>query len=133
MCFVFLYSICLCSAQFSMFHVERRSRNTLIIIIIIIIIIITVIIIYYGYPRPWPLRWNKGLLSPRKLRILMCTVRGYCTYLLSHTVRSTSHERRAVARVSLALTPTFTLTHTLTLRYFGAVVNVQKCLTQERL
>ena len=27
--------ICTCSAQLSMFHVERRSRNTLIIIIII--------------------------------------------------------------------------------------------------
>ena len=33
---VFLYfCICTCSAQLSMFHVERRSRNTLIIIIII--------------------------------------------------------------------------------------------------
>ena len=29
-----------CSAQLSMFHMEKRSRNTLIIIIIIIIIII---------------------------------------------------------------------------------------------
>ena len=26
--------ICICSAQLSMFHMERRSRNTLIIIII---------------------------------------------------------------------------------------------------
>ena len=29
------FCICPCSAQLSMFHVERRSRNTLIIIIII--------------------------------------------------------------------------------------------------
>ena len=32
-CFVFLY--CTCSAPLSMFHMERRSRNTFIIIIII--------------------------------------------------------------------------------------------------
>ena len=30
------FCICTCSAQLSMFHMERRSRNTLIIIIIII-------------------------------------------------------------------------------------------------
>ena len=30
------FCICTCSVQFSMFHMERRSRNTLIIIIIII-------------------------------------------------------------------------------------------------
>ena len=34
-----VFSICTCSAQLSMFHMEKRSRNTLIIIIIIIIII----------------------------------------------------------------------------------------------
>ena len=33
---VLYFSICTCSAQLSMFHMERRSRNTLIIIIIII-------------------------------------------------------------------------------------------------
>ena len=33
------FCICPCSAQLSMFHMERRSRNTLIIIIIIITII----------------------------------------------------------------------------------------------
>ena len=31
------FCICTCSAQFSMFHMERHSRNTLIIIIIIIV------------------------------------------------------------------------------------------------
>ena len=31
---------CTCSAQLSMFHMERRYRNTLIIIIIIIIIMV---------------------------------------------------------------------------------------------
>ena len=36
---VFYFSICTCSAQLSMFHMEKRSRNTLIIIIIIMIII----------------------------------------------------------------------------------------------
>ena len=36
-CMYFVYfCICTCSAQLSMFHMERRSRNTLIIIIIII-------------------------------------------------------------------------------------------------
>ena len=36
----FLFYICTCSAQLSMFHMEKRSRNTLITIIIIIIITI---------------------------------------------------------------------------------------------
>ena len=36
---VLYFCICLCSAQLSMFHMERRSRNMLIIIIIINIII----------------------------------------------------------------------------------------------
>ena len=31
---VLYFCICTCSAQLSMFHMERRSRNTLIIIII---------------------------------------------------------------------------------------------------
>ena len=44
MCFIFL-RICNCAARFSMFRVERRSRNTLITIIIIINIIIIIIII----------------------------------------------------------------------------------------
>ena len=34
-CVLFL-CICTCSAQLNMFHMERRSRNTLIIIIIIL-------------------------------------------------------------------------------------------------
>ena len=34
---VLYFCICTCSAQLSMFHMERCSRNTLIIIIIIII------------------------------------------------------------------------------------------------
>ena len=34
-----VFCIYTCSAQLSMFHMEKRSRNTLIIIIIIIIII----------------------------------------------------------------------------------------------
>ena len=33
---VLYFCICTCSAQLTMFHKERRSRNTLIIIIIII-------------------------------------------------------------------------------------------------
>ena len=32
---VLYFCICICSAQLSMFHMERRSRNTLIIVIII--------------------------------------------------------------------------------------------------
>ena len=36
---VLYFCICTYSAQMSMFHMERHSRNTLIIIIIIIIII----------------------------------------------------------------------------------------------
>ena len=39
------FCICTCSALLSMFHVERRYRNTLIITIIIIIIIIIVIVV----------------------------------------------------------------------------------------
>ena len=34
-CMCFVFCICTCSAQLSMFHMERRFRNTLIIIIII--------------------------------------------------------------------------------------------------
>ena len=34
---VLCFYICTCSAQLSMFHMERRSRNTLIIIIVIVI------------------------------------------------------------------------------------------------
>ena len=42
MWFVFLYLLLFSAiAQLNMFHMEKRSRNTLIIIIIIIIIIIT--------------------------------------------------------------------------------------------
>ena len=33
---VFYFCICTCSAQLSMFHMEKRSRNTLIIIISVI-------------------------------------------------------------------------------------------------
>ena len=47
--FVCLFFICPCSAQLSMFHMEWRSRNTLIIIIIIIIIIINVL--YHTVPH----------------------------------------------------------------------------------
>ena len=36
---------CTCSAHLSMFHMERRSRNTLIITIIIIIVIIIFVIL----------------------------------------------------------------------------------------
>ena len=32
---VLYFCICTCSAQLSMFHMERRSRNTLVIIIVI--------------------------------------------------------------------------------------------------
>ena len=39
---VLYFCICTCSAQLSMFHMERHSRNTLIIIIIIMIIIIII-------------------------------------------------------------------------------------------
>ena len=39
-CMRFLFLYFTCSAQLSMFHMEKRSRDTLIIIIIIIIIII---------------------------------------------------------------------------------------------
>ena len=41
-----LYNFCICtrSAQLSMFHMERLSRNTLIIIITIIIIIMHMIV-----------------------------------------------------------------------------------------
>ena len=42
---VLYFCICSCSAQLSMFHMERLSRTTLIIIIIIIIIVIIIIII----------------------------------------------------------------------------------------
>ena len=34
---VLYFCICTCSAQFSMFHVERRSRHTLIVVIITLI------------------------------------------------------------------------------------------------
>ena len=37
---VLYFCICTCSAQLSMFHMERHSRNMLIIIIIIIVIIV---------------------------------------------------------------------------------------------
>ena len=37
-----IFYICTCSAQLSIFHMERHSRNMLITIIIIIIIIIII-------------------------------------------------------------------------------------------
>ena len=42
---VLYFCVCPCSAQLSMFHIERRFRNTLIIIIIIIMIMMTMIIV----------------------------------------------------------------------------------------
>ena len=39
------FCICTCSAQLSMFHLEKRSKNMLITIIIIIIAVIIIIII----------------------------------------------------------------------------------------
>ena len=41
---VFYFCICTCSAQLSMHHMEKRSRNTLIIILLLIIITIIIII-----------------------------------------------------------------------------------------
>ena len=43
---VLYFCICTWSAQLSMFHMERRSRNTLIVIIIIIIIVITIMLLF---------------------------------------------------------------------------------------
>ena len=43
---VLYFCICPCSAQLSMFHMERRSRNMLIIIIIIVIITIIIIVMF---------------------------------------------------------------------------------------
>ena len=45
-CLICMYfCICTCSAQLSMFHMERRSRNTFIIITAIIVIIIIIVIL----------------------------------------------------------------------------------------
>ena len=60
---VLYFCICSCSAQLSIFHIERHSRNTLIIIITIIIIIRS----DYGYyfekliPEPYIYQNNPGL------------------------------------------------------------------------
>ena len=43
------FCICTCSAQLSMFHMERRSRNTLIIIIIFIIIALQILRGHYTH------------------------------------------------------------------------------------
>ena len=53
---VLYFCICTCSEQLSMFHMERRSRNTLIIIIISIIIIITTIYLCLIVHHPWALQ-----------------------------------------------------------------------------
>ena len=37
---VLYFCVCTCSAQLSMFHMERRCRNTLIIIIIINVVVV---------------------------------------------------------------------------------------------
>ena len=42
---VLYFCMCTCSAQFSLFHMETHSRNTIIVVIIIIIIIIIIIVI----------------------------------------------------------------------------------------
>ena len=42
---VLYFCICTCSAYLSMFHMERRSRNTLITIIIIIVVVVVVVVI----------------------------------------------------------------------------------------
>ena len=41
-CMCLYFCICTCSAQLSMFHMEKFSRNKLIIIVIIIIIIVVI-------------------------------------------------------------------------------------------
>ena len=42
--YVSYFCICPCSAQLSMFHMERYSRNTLIIIIIIMVVVVVVLV-----------------------------------------------------------------------------------------
>ena len=39
------FCLCPCSAQLSMFHMERRCRNTLIIVIIVVILVLLLVII----------------------------------------------------------------------------------------
>ena len=51
---VLYFCICTCSAQLSMFHRVRRSRNTL----IIIIIVITAIFLTAYLSKPWMSKWH---------------------------------------------------------------------------
>ena len=39
---IWYFCICTCSAQLSMFHTEKRSRNTLIIVVVVVIITIII-------------------------------------------------------------------------------------------
>ena len=61
---VLYFCICARSAQLSMFHMVRRTRNTLIIIIIIIITIIIIIIITTHGDLPVLLQGGPGLCPP---------------------------------------------------------------------
>ena len=74
---VLYFCICICSVQLSMFHMERRFRNTLIIIIIIIIIISALAYIMIQNTRNDLLtyahcsRWSISHLRP--LAIALCS------------------------------------------------------------
>ena len=57
---VLYFCICTCSAQLSMFHMERRSRNTLIIISIIIVTTTIIIIITFTPYLPHPPKETGG-------------------------------------------------------------------------
>ena len=41
---VLYFCVCTCSAQLRMFHMDRRSRNTLIIIIIVVVVVVVVVV-----------------------------------------------------------------------------------------
>ena len=45
----FFFDVCTCSAQLSMFHMERHSRKTIITIIVTLTMMITVIIIHIPF------------------------------------------------------------------------------------
>ena len=66
------FCICTCSAQLSVFHMERRSRNTLIIIIIIIMVyqVVLSVVLVLTSVKTYVFLHFGGVMSKWKIKLL---------------------------------------------------------------
>ena len=69
---VLYFCICTCSAQLSMFHMERRSRNTLIIMSIMICLTVCMIMMVFTARVCW--HWRGELLCSRNTLIIISII-----------------------------------------------------------